>query len=400
MGKEPTQEASIFGEAPLVEALRGEIRGVIERVLAEELADALDAGPYARTEGRAGYRNGKEKRALETSWGKTPFDKPRGRIWKGGREEEFQSPLLPRYQRRCRQVDNEILAMYLGGVSPRKVKRIARLLGVTQTLSPTSVSRVVSPLKEHFDTWQGRSLKEEPLVYLYRDAIAVKVRLAQRVVRRPILVAVGGREDGQKELLGLWSKGSESTASWKDVLQDLESRGLKRPLLAILDGCGGLRAAMEQVWPGLEVQRCLVHKLRNLLRHAPQRAHDEGRDDFSKLMYAQTEKEGRAAYEAFLSKWRKSCESVAKSLEEAREELLTFFRYPKSRWKSLRTTNVIERLHEEFRRRVKTQSSLPNETAILILLYGLLAAGFVRLRKIDGDSQIWRVIQEKREKAA
>jgi transposase-like protein len=123
------------------------------------------------------------------------------------------------------------------------------------------------------------------------------------------------------------------------------------------------------------------------------------RDDFSKLMYAETEKEGRAAYEAFLSKWRKSCESVAKSLEEAGEELLTFFRYPKSQ-KSLRTTNVIERLHEEFRRRVKTQSSLPNETAILILLYGLLAAGFVRLRKIAGYSPILRVIQEKREKAA
>jgi transposase-like protein len=117
-------------------------------------------------------------------------------------------------------------------------------------------------------------------------------------------------------------------------------------------------------------------------------------------MDAETEKEGRAAYEAFLSKWRKSRESVAKSLEEAGEELLSFFRCPKSQWKSLRTTNVIERLNEEFRRRVKTQSSLPNETAILILLYGLLAAGFVRLRKIDGYSPIWRVIQEKREKAA
>jgi transposase-like protein len=185
------------------------------------------------------------------------------------------------------------------------------------------------------------------------------------------------------------------------VLQDLERRGLKRPLLAILDGCGGLRAAVEQVWPGLEVQRCLVHKLRNLLRHAPQRAHDEERDDFHKLMDAETEKEGRAAYEAFLSKWRKSRESVAKSLQEAGEELLSFFRCPKSPWKSLRTTNVIERLHEEFRRRVKTQSSLPNETAILILLlYGLLAAGFARLRKIEGYSPIWRVIQEKREKAA
>lgn len=243
-GKAFTQEAAIFGEDPLAEALRGEIRGVIERVLAEELASALDAGPYARTEGRSGYRNGTEERTLWTWLGKTKFDKPRGRIWtSGGKQEEFQSQLLPRYQRRCRKVDNEILAMYLGGVSTRKVKRIARLLGVAQTLSPTSVSRVVSQLREHFETWQARSLKDEPVVYLYLDAIAVKVRLAKRVVSRPILVAVGVREDGQKVLLGLWSKGSESTESWKDVLDDLVSRGQRRPLLAIIDGGGGRRAA-------------------------------------------------------------------------------------------------------------------------------------------------------------
>lgn len=169
-------------------------------------------------------------------------------------------------------------------------------------------------------------------------------------------------------LLGLWSKGSESTESWKDVLEDLVRRGLRRPLLAILDGCGGLRAAVELVWTGLEVQRCLVHKLRNLLRHAPKHAHDEVRDDFHKIMDAKTEKEGREAYEAFLAKWKRQCASVAKSLEEAGEELLTFLRYPKSQWKSLRTTNVIERLNEEFRRWVKTQSSLPNESAILIHL--------------------------------
>jgi transposase-like protein len=204
--QESEQGAAIFGEDPLAGALRTEIRGVIERVLAEELADALDAGPYARTQGRSGYRNGTEKRTLGTSLGTTTFEKPRGRIWKvDGGEEEFQSQMLPRYQRRCRQLDNEILAMYLGGVSTRKVKRIVRLLGGPQTLSSSGVSRVVSSLREHFESWQQRSLSEEPIVYLYLDAIAVKARMAKRVVSRPILVAVGVRESGQKVLLGACS---------------------------------------------------------------------------------------------------------------------------------------------------------------------------------------------------
>lgn len=343
------QEVSIFGEDPLTEALREEIRGVIERVLAEELAETLDAGPYARTQVRMGYRNGTERRTLATSLGTTQFDKPRGRVWKdNGKDQEFQSQILPRYQRRSQQVDNEIMALYLGGVSTHKIKRIARLLGLAGTLSASCVSRLVWQLKEHFEGWQGRSLRDKSIPYLYLDAIAVRVRLDRRVVSRPILVAVGIHDDGQKELLGLWSKGSESRESWKDVLLDMQNRGLSRPQLVIIDGCAGLRAAIEEAWPDLEVQRCLVHKLRNLLRHAPRHSHDEVRDDFHKLMYAEDEKGGMEAYEAMVTKWRKRCESVAKSLEEGGVELLTFLRHPQAQWKSLRTTNVIERLNEEF----------------------------------------------------
>lgn len=394
------QGSSLWGEDPMAEAVRKEIRSVIERLLAEELAAELGAGPYARSEGRRGYRHGSEERTLQTSWGSTTVDKPRGRLQTPEGFREFESRLLPRYRRRSQEVDNEIVAMYLGGVSTRKIKRVLGLLGMRQALSATAVSRVIQTLKEHFEGWQSRPLEGEEVVYLYLDALGVKARLAGRVVSRAVLVAVGILEDGRKVLLGLWSRGSESREAWKGVLGDMVRRGLRRPLLVILDGCPGLRAAVEEVWAGVEVQRCAVHKLRNLLSHAPKHATDEVRDDFHAIVYAESEGKAREAYEKFLAKWSKLSPSVAKSLEEGGEELLTFYRYPKSQWKALRTTNVIERLHEEFRRRVKTQSSLPNEEAVLILLYGLVASGLVRLRKIDGYRQLWRVIKEKKHQAA
>lgn len=394
------QASSLFGEDPLSEAVRHEIRWVIQRVLAEELAAELGVGPYARDEGRQGYRHGSEERTLSTSWGQVTFDKPRGRLTTPQGSKEFQSELLPRYQRRSKEVDNEIVAMYLGGISTRKVKRVLGILGLRQALSATAVSRLIQTLKEHFEEWQSRSLEGEDVVYLYLDAIGIHVRVAGRVVSRAILVAVGVRENGQKVLLGLWSKGSESKDAWKGVLADLVHRGLGRPLLAVVDGCAGLRGAVEEVWSGIEVARCAVHKLRNLLSHAPKHAYDEVRDDFHAIVYADGEAKAREAYQKMLQKWSKLSASVAKSLEEAGEELLTFYRYPKSQWKALRTTNVIERLNEEFRRRVKTQSSLPSEDAVLILLYGLVASGLVRLRKMDGYRQLWRVIKEKKQQAA
>lgn len=398
-GSGPEQE-SLFGEDVLTEAVRQEIGGVIERILAEEMDARLGAGSYARVKGRLGYRHGSDPRTLETSMGPTRFQKPRARMWKpdGGRQE-YQSEVLDRYRRRSRKLDNEILAMYLGGVSTRRIKRIVKLLGICETLSPSTVSQVVAALREQFESWQGRSLKDQEVVYLYLDAIAVKARIAKRVVSRPILVAVGVRETGEKVLLGLWSKGSESTESWKSVLEDLVGRGLPRPLLVIVDGCGGLRAAIDLVWSGIEVQRCAVHKLRNLLQHAPKHAHDEVRDDFHAIVYAQSQAKAREAYDRFVSKWSKLCESVARSLQEAGDELLTFYTYPESQWKCVRTTNVIERLNEEFRRRVKTQGSLPNESAVLVLMFGLVASGLVQLRKIDGFELIHKVIKEKRKAA-
>ena len=194
--------------------------------------------------------------------------------------------------------------------------------------------------------------------------------------------------DGHKHLLALDLCGGESFAAWKGCLDDLVARGLPAPVLAIIDGNAGLRRAVGLVWPRAAVQRCCVHKLRNLTRKAPKHALDEIRDDFHRIVYAANADAARAAYAAFERRWAKRCPGVVTSLREGGDALLTFFRFPKAQWRTLRTTNTIERLHEEFRRRVKTQGSLPSEDAALILLFSLVASGQIRLRRIDG----WRKI--------
>jgi len=216
----------------------------------------------------------------------------------------------------------------------------------------------------------------------------------------PVLAAVAVLADGQKQLVALEMCGSESNEAWKGFLDDLVERGLKAPLLCIVDGNAGLRRALSLVWGKTPVQRCCVHKLRNLVRKAPEHAREEITDDFHRIVYAASEVAARAAYVAFTSRWKSRCPGVVRSLEEAGDELLTMYRFPKQQWKTIRTTNVIERLNGEFRRRVKTQGSLPSEDSALILLFSLVATGQIKLRKLDGYKRLAGVINTQLKNAA
>jgi transposase-like protein len=216
------------------------------------------------------------------------------------------------------------------------------------------------------------------------DGIALRVRIANKVVSAPVLVALGVKADGQKVILDLELLQSESSECWGGIVEGLISRGLGRPCVVIIDGNKGLRAAVEKHWPGIKVQRCVVHKLRNLERHVPRHALEEMKSDYHRIIQAESLEQARKAYREFVLKWKKSVPKVVVSLEEASEELLTFYSFPSSQWKSLRTTNAIERLNGEFRRRVKTQGSLPGTQAAELLLFGLIISGQIRMRRIDG----------------
>jgi putative transposase len=254
---------------------------------------------------------------------------------------------------------------------------------------------VIATLKDSLQAWRVRSLADLGVVYVYLDGFALRVRSAGKVVSGPVLGVVGVLLDGHKHLLALeLCGGGESFAAWKGCLDDLVARGLRAPMLVIMDGNAGLRRAVGDVWPRAAVQRCCVHKRRNLERKAPKHALAEIRDDFHRIVYAANADAARTACAAFERAWAKRCPGVVTSLREAGDELLTFFRYPKAQWKTLRTTSTIERLHEEFRRRVKTQGSLPSEDAALVLIFSLVASGQIKLRRIDGWRKIPTVLSQ------
>jgi putative transposase len=254
-----------------------------------------------------------------------------------------------------------------------------------------TVSRVWRRVKSDWDAWNARSLAEEPIVRLILDGTVVRVRLDRKATSISLLVVLGIREDGQKVLLAIKSMGGESTEAWRTVLDDLIKRSLRRPEFLIVDGAPGLDKAIAAVWDGVPVQRCTVHKHRNLLAHAPERLHEEIAADYSDMIYAATRQEIEVRRKAFIRKWRLKHRAVSDSLEEAGDRLFTFTRLPPSQWRSARTTNAIERLLEEFKRRIKTQTVLPSADTAAMLFWALLASGQINMRKVDG----WQTLATK-----
>jgi len=374
----------LFGPDRLIEALRGKVREMIMTLAEAELAEVLAARSYERSEDRRGYRNGKRQRSISTGLGATVIEIPRARIGQGAGEKEWQSGLIGRYQRRGASVDQALLGCYLSGANGRRIRGALSPLLRGSPLSKSAISRLVGRLEALFSQWRSRSLGSEAVAFLYLDAIALRVRIAKKVISVPVLVGLGVKEDGQKVILDLELFQSESSSCWEGFVEGLISRGLKAPLLAIVDGNQGLRSALGKNWPTTLVQRCTVHKLRNLERYAPRHAMEEIKSDYHKIVYAESLEQANKAQRDFISKWKKLAPKVVVSLEEAGEELLTFYRFPKSQWKVLRTTNAIERLNEEFRRRVKTQSSLPDARTAERLLFGLIISGQIQMRRIDG----------------
>jgi putative transposase len=387
-------------EVSLGELIHRAVRRTIEQAVEEELQVALGAGPYERQGGRNGYRHGPKRRTLTGPTGPVELVVPRGRLQKGdGGTEEFRSTVVPRYQRRMREINEAVAGVYLSGGNTRRIRGALRPLLRNAPLSKSAVSRIVGTLRGDWEAWRTQSLADLKVVYLYLDAIILKVRSAGKVGGLPVLAAVAVLADGTKRLVSLEVCGSESGDAWEGFLQGLIGRGLKAPRLCIVDGNAGLHRAITVAWRSTKIQRCAVHKLRNVLRKVPQHAQDDVVADFHLIVYASGLEAARAARDAFVKKWAKRCSGAVESLNEAGDELLTFYSFPKEQWKTIRTTNVIERINGEFRRRVKTQGSFPSEDCAVVLLYSLVASGQINLRRLDGYEKIVDVIA-KEEQAA
>jgi transposase-like protein len=384
---------------PIEAEVRARSRQFIEELIRSELDAALSRPRYGRSQmagseakaGVTGHRHGSRTRRLTGTFGPIEIAVPRARLTTSeGGTAEWKSQALRAYQRRTLAADALIAGSYLAGTNTRRVRRaLAALFG--GTVGKDTVSRTWRKVKSDWDAWNSRSLAEEPIVRLILDGTVVRVRLDRKATSISLLVVLGVRADGQKVLLAIRSMGGESAEAWRAVLGDLIKRGLRRPEFLIVDGAPGLDKAIAAVWDGVPVQRCTVHKHRNLLAHAPERLHEEISADYNDMIYAATPEEIAARRKAFIRKWRPKHRAIADSLEEAGERLFTFTRLPPSQWRSLRTTNAIERLHEEFKRRIKTQTVLPSADTAAMMFWALLASGQINMRKVDG----WQTLATK-----
>lgn len=380
------------------ELVRSHVRTFVEEVVEDEVSRALARIPYGR--GGLGYRNGHRERTLLTTFGPMTLNLPRARLpGSDGKTVEFRSSVVPKSRQMSQAVESLIVASYLCGVSARKCETaLAEALG--PGVSKSTVSRCLQNLKPDWEAWKKRDLSRDGIERLILDGLVVPVRLGGRSEKIHVLVALGVKGDGRKVALCFHEMGSESKESWKELLEDLAARGVKSPGIVVTDGSKGLEAALAEIWPKAPQQRCTVHKERNLLAHAPESRHEEIKAEYQAMMYAETPEEAIAKRGAFLVKWKKECPAVARSLEEAGDRLFTFLRFPPSQWRSLRTTNAIERLNEELRRRVKVQGLQPSGESVCMLFWALLASGVVTMRKVDGWESLHQAPKEELSLAA
>ena len=284
---------------PIETEVRVRAREFIEELLRDELDTALARPRYGRSQmagnearaGVAGHRHGSRTRSLTGTFGPIEIAVPRARLTTSeGGTTEWKSQALRAYQRRTLAADALIASTYLAGTNTRRVRRaLAALFG--GTVGKDTVSRTWRKVKSDWDAWNTRSLAGDPIVRLILDGTIIRVRLDRKATSISLLVILGVRADGQKVLLAIKSMGGESAEAWRTVLDDLIKRGLRRPEFLIVDGAPGLDKAIASIWDGVPVQRCTVHKHRNLFAHAPERLHDEITADYNDMIYATTPEE-------------------------------------------------------------------------------------------------------------
>lgn len=345
--------------------MRQSIRLALMTVLEEEVTLLIGAAPYERSPRRRDQRNGSYTRDLDTSAGRIEdLAVPRTR---GG----FRTQVFDRYQRRRREVDQSISEMFIQGVSTAKVGTVLEHLnGLKPT--PTIVSRVFHKLDDEFDTWTKHPL-EERYVYCFADGTYFSVIYDAEGCKMPILAVIGIRPDGKREVLAFSVGDRENQPAWEQLLDDLIARGVKRIDLWITDGNRAMINAIEAKFPTAERQRCIKHKMENVLSYVPQTQRDQVEPELKAIFYQDSRTQADQVAAAFCIKYEKIYGTAVECLQRDLTDCLTFYHFPRAHWKTIRTTNVIERLFEEVKKRShKMNAAFRNEDSCLLMFYAVI----------------------------
>lgn len=345
------------------DALRELVREVMQTMLEAEMDEAIGAAKGERTAGRLGYRSGYYSRTLITRVGKLELRVPQDR------DGRFSTELFERYQRSEQALVSTLAEMYVQGVSTRKVKAITEQL-CGHSFSASTISAINKRLDERLAAFARRRL-DEPFPYLILDARYEKVRESGIVVSRAVLIAVGIDWDGRRQILAVEMANRESRTSWKDLLLSLRGRGLHGVEFVVADDHAGLRAAIREVLAEASFQRCYVHFLRNALDHLPRKADDDCLQELRWLYDRRSVEEARRDLAAWIARWSGRYPKLVDWVEETIEETLTFYQLPRRHHKHMKSTNMLERLNEEIRRRTYVVRIFPNADSCCRLVRAL-----------------------------
>ena len=352
----------------ILELVRVEMPKAVGDYLSEmmklELTGFLQRQPYERVEVESNHRNGSYARRFGLKGiGQVAVKVPRDR--KG----EYQTQVIPRSKQYEDELRQDVAVMFLSGMSTRTLAMISqRLIG--HRISAGEVSRCSRQMVKAIENWRNRDLSLTKFKYLFCDGVYFEMRVAKAVEKVAVLVVIGVTDSGQKQVIGIQSGDKESAANWRELFKDLKRRGLdsETVTLGVMDGLAGLEKVFREEFAKGKVQRCQVHVARNVLAKVPQKLKQKVADDVRSIFYASSKDKAVALSTQFVERWQKDVPSAVKCLQNSLDSCLTFFAFPEEEWISLRTTNVIERLNKEFRRRTKPMEIVAGENSCYTLL--------------------------------
>jgi putative transposase len=374
-------ESQASFEAMLRKKLQQAVRVALISVLEEEVDVFIGAMRYERSDQRQDYRNGHYTRSLDTSVGHIN-DLPVPRTRAG-----YQTQVFERYHRRRTDVDQTIGEMFIGGVSMTRVGEVVETLTGTKP-SASTVSRVFHTLESEYEQWKTRKLSERYL-YAFADGTYFTVIYNGEGCKMPILAVVGIAETGEREVLAFSVGDRENEQAWKDLLEDLKQRGVKAIDLWVSDGNQAMINAITKKFPDSARQRCVVHKMDNVLSYVPTKQQEQLKPELKALFYQQDRQAADQAIAAFIEKYQSIYPTAIQCLQRDLEACLTFYAFPKEHWKTIRTNNVLERLFGEVKRRShKMAAAFRTEGSCLLLFYAVIRSlHFNKLTMSDSSTK-------------
>lgn len=352
----------------IFEMIRVEIRENVGEYLSElmkvELTRFLGRESYERVESDVDHRNGSYGRHFTLKGiGEVGVKVPRDR------DGNFKTQVIPRSKRYESELRQDLSMMFLTGVSTRTLSMMSKRL-IGRKISPSEVSNANKGLIDAVENWRTRDLSKEPIKYVFLDGVNFDMRIDGSIEKVPVLVAIGVTETGHKRVVGFQAGDKESAPTWREFFKDLKKRGLdgSKMVLGVMDGLPGLEKVFKEEFPKAKVQRCQVHVVRNVLAKVPKKLKKAVADDIRSIFYASSKQKAMEFFDIFREKWKRDLPSAVKCLENSIEACLTYLMCPEEEWISLRTTNIIERLNKEFKRRTKPMEIVAGENACYTLL--------------------------------